>query len=71
MKFTYDQLADALYIQLVQATVAQSKRINFNVTLDFDADGQVIGMEVLNVRKRGLNPYEVLTHIVTPETNNA
>ena len=67
MKFTYDQVADALYIQLQEKTVARSQRVNFNMALDMDGNGEVIGVEILNVCKRGLNPYELTAHFVTPE----
>lgn len=59
MKLTYDALADALYLELESNTVARSQRINFNVSLDLSSEGEVIGIEVLNVRKRGLDPDEL------------
>ena len=69
MKFTYDQLADALYIQLTDKQVHHSKRINYNFALDFDSEDEVIGIEVLNVRKRDLDPFELATKFVTAERN--
>jgi uncharacterized protein YuzE len=56
MKLTYDELADAAYFRLSDQAIARSQRITFNVSLDLDADGEVIGVEVLNVKKRGLSP---------------
>ncbi|MDX2139255.1 MAG: DUF2283 domain-containing protein [Chloroflexota bacterium] len=67
MRVTYDEQADALYISLVDKTVHRSQRVNFNCALDMDADGDVIGIEVLNVRKRDLNPYEIVNEIITPK----
>lgn len=66
MKLRYDELADALYVELAANTVMRSQRVTFNVSLDFDADGEVIGMEVLNVRKRGLNPDEIGVKMESP-----
>lgn len=52
-KTTYDPEADAfaVYFGPKGATV-ESAEVAPGVTLDFDADGQVIGIEVLDVRKR-------------------
>ena len=52
-KTTYDPAADAfaVYFGAKGATV-ESAEVAPGVTLDFDADGQVIGIEVLSVRQR-------------------
>ena len=52
MRITYDSEADALYIELRPATPADSLDIEDGVTADLDADGHVIGIEVLDVRER-------------------
>jgi uncharacterized protein YuzE len=52
MRITYDSEADALYIELRHATPADSRDIEEGVTADLDADGHVIGIEVLHVRER-------------------
>ncbi len=52
MRITYDPEADALYIELRRATPADSRDIEEGVTADLDADGHVIGIEVLHVRDR-------------------
>ena len=52
-KTTYDPEADAFAIYFGQkGAYVESQEVAPGVTLDFDADGQVIGIEVLDVRKR-------------------
>jgi len=52
MKITYDQEADALYIQLREAAPADSTDLEKGMTADLDAEGHVIGLEVLDARLR-------------------
>lgn len=52
MRITYDPEADALYIELRSGAPADSIDLEDGVTADLDADGHVIGLEVLDVRER-------------------
>jgi len=52
MKITYDQEADVLYIQLREATPADSTDLEEGITADLDAEGHLIGLEVLDARLR-------------------
>ncbi len=45
---TYDPEVNALYVQLVEEEVAETVELAKGVYLDVDADGQVIGIEILN-----------------------
>ena len=51
---TYDPEADALYVYLASrdAKALDTREVAPGVMLDFDASGQVIGIEVLSVRAR-------------------
>lgn len=51
---TYDPEADALYVYLAarDAKALDTREVAPGVMLDFDARGQVIGIEVLSVRAR-------------------
>ena len=51
MRITYDPAVDALYIELRHAEPTDSRGIEEGVTADLDADGHVIGIEVLHVRE--------------------
>jgi uncharacterized protein YuzE len=62
MRITYDPEADALYIELRHAEPVDSHDIEEGVTADLDADGHVIGIEVLHVRER--LGHEALTSVV-------
>jgi uncharacterized protein YuzE len=59
MKIEYDQQADAMYIRLRAGDVAESEEVRPGVVLDFDAQGQVLGIEMLDVSKRTDNPREL------------
>ena len=56
MKIEYDQQADAMYIRLRAGDVAESEEVRPGVVLDFDTQGQVLGIEMLDVSKRTDNP---------------
>ena len=52
MRIEFDQEADALYVQIHEAYVAHVKEIEEGVIIDFDENGKVIGIEILDVTKR-------------------
>ena len=64
MKLEYDQQADAMYIRLLAAKVAESEEVHPGVVLDFDAQGQVLGIEMLYVSKRTDNPRELAMELI-------
>jgi len=51
MKIHFDEQAEALYIRLVDEKIIDSEQVQLQpgVILDFNAAGQVIGMELLKV----------------------
>mgnify|MGYP001590940913 CR=1 FL=1 len=52
MKITYDKDADAMYVELTDKKFSKCKEIDRNTILDLDAEGNVIGIELLFVTKR-------------------
>lgn len=58
MKIEFDQLADALYIHLAEGEVEKTEEIKPGMILDYDADGNVLGVEVLYVSKRADIPLK-------------
>jgi uncharacterized protein YuzE len=53
MQMHYDPEADAFAVHFApKGAYVESEEVAPGVILDFDADGQVIGIEVLDVRKR-------------------
>ena len=59
MKAQYDPAADAMYIRLADGTVADSDEVRDGVVLDYDVNGRVLGIEVLNLSLRADNPREM------------
>lgn len=56
MKVKYDQEVDMLTIQLSGAPVEESDEDKPGVILDYDKDGNIVGIEILNASKRMENP---------------
>ena len=52
MRVRMDQEADALYIRLDETPIVESEEVSPGIILDFDENGRVIGVEMLNVRQR-------------------
>jgi uncharacterized protein YuzE len=59
MKVTYDADVDVLRIVLREAPIAESDEDKPGVILDYDKDGNVVGIEVLNASARVENPRAV------------
>ena len=56
MKVKYDQEVDVLTIQLSGNPVEESDEDKPGVILDYDKDGNIVGIEILNASKRMENP---------------
>lgn len=54
MKVKYDKEADVLYIEFKNTTVT-TKRLDQDIAIDYDADGEITGIEVLSASKRLLS----------------
>jgi len=52
MKMHYDEKVDALYLSLDDSEVVESEEVKPGIVLDFNADGQVVGIEVLDLKRR-------------------
>ena len=48
---TYDPEADAVFMRLSQVSPVESEEVSPGVTLDFDADGRVVAVEILPASK--------------------
>jgi uncharacterized protein YuzE len=59
MKVTYDPEVDVLRILFRDAPVEESDEDKPGVILDYDKDGNVVGVEVLNASQRVENPRGV------------
>lgn len=52
MKVHFDQKNDALHFHLDDAKIVESEEVKPGVILDFNSKNQVVGVEILNVKKR-------------------
>ncbi len=52
MKIEYDKEVDALYIRIQEKYVARTQEVSEGINLDFDAEGRLIGLEVLGASER-------------------
>jgi uncharacterized protein YuzE len=64
MKIEYDPKADAMYIRMRAGTASESDEIRPGLVIDFDADGKVLGIEMLDVSLRTDNPRELSLSLV-------
>lgn len=64
MKITYDPEVDVLRILFRDAPVEESDEDKPGVIIDYDKDGNMVGMEVLNASQRIENPRGV-DYVVT------
>ena len=47
----YDKKADALYVRISKRKIVSTKKINKNIFIDLDKDGNLVGIEYLNIYK--------------------
>jgi uncharacterized protein YuzE len=59
VKVTYDAEVDILRILLSDAPIEESDEDKPGVILDYDKDGNIVGLEILDASKRVSNPRSV------------
>lgn len=59
MKVGYDAETDTLRIVLNSASIAESDEDKPGVIIDYDAEGNVVGIEILQASKRTDNPSRI------------
>ncbi|MBI2046796.1 DUF2283 domain-containing protein [Candidatus Pacearchaeota archaeon] len=52
MKITFDKEADAVYIEFDSGEFASNKKVDKDTIIDLDKNGNILGIELLNVSKR-------------------
>ena len=63
---TYDKIADALYIKLKNDKIQESEEISPGVIVDYNYDGEIVGIEILWFSKRNIDWKRIITE--GPET---
>ncbi len=67
MKVTYDPGVDVLRILLQSGPVEESDESKPGVILDYDKEGNVVGVEILNASRRTDNPRSMEYAIMQPD----
>lgn len=52
MRLKVDKENDALYFRLDESSIVESEEVQPGVVLDFNSDGKVVGIEILNLSNR-------------------
>ncbi|MBU2602855.1 MAG: DUF2283 domain-containing protein [Actinobacteria bacterium] len=52
MKVRFDEEADALYVRLGDSRIVESEELRPGLIVDLDEQGEVVGLEILDVAKR-------------------
>ena len=52
MRIRIDEANDALYFRLDESSIVESEEVQHGVILDFNATGQVVGIEILGLKGR-------------------
>ncbi len=61
MRLKLDETNDALYLRLDESGIVESEEVQPGVILDYDSEGNVIGVELLGLSKRV--PAEMLKNL--------
>jgi uncharacterized protein YuzE len=59
MKIKYDEDVDVLRILFSEHPVEESDEEKPGLILDYDSDGNLVGLEILNASQRVTNPREI------------
>ncbi len=63
MNISFDEKADALYIQFQEGSVAKTHKLQDGILIDIDDAGGIFGIEILDVSER--IPAEALVTVNT------
>lgn len=63
MKLNYHRDTDSLYIDLSEKPSVESREISEGVVLDYDAGGNLVGIDIDNARKKVQLDRLVLSHL--------
>ncbi len=52
MRVRVDSQSDAIYIDLSQGVIENSEEVSDGIILDYDAQGRLVGIEILDASKK-------------------
>jgi len=67
MKLNYHKDTDSLYIDLSSKPSAESREISEGIILDFDAKGDIVGIDIDNASRK-INLKEVILNKIPAES---
>ena len=56
MRVRIDQGADAVYVNLTDRAIEGSEEVADGIIVDYDAEGRIVGVEILDASKRTDDP---------------
>jgi YD repeat-containing protein len=56
MHVRVDHAADAVYVNLTDRPVEESEEVADGIVVDYDAEGRIVGIEILDASKRTNDP---------------
>ncbi len=51
MKIVYSKDVDAIYIEFLPGAISESDSISENIIIDYNEEGKIVGIEILNASK--------------------
>ncbi|MHA1193139.1 MAG: DUF2283 domain-containing protein [Promethearchaeota archaeon] len=60
MEFSFDKIANALYIRFSNEKVIDSDEVAEGIIVDYGKDNKIIGLEILNFKKRKLDMNDLI-----------
>lgn len=60
MKIIYDQVTDTMTVILKEAAVEESDEARSGIIIDYDNEGDIVSIEILNAKKRISQPTQVI-----------
>jgi uncharacterized protein YuzE len=58
MKLTIHKEDDALYLRLDDSEIIESEEVKDGIILDYNAAGQIVGVEILYLSQKTTNPWQ-------------
>jgi len=63
MKIKFDKEVDVIYLQFSDKEVAESDEEKPGIILDYDKDGNIVGIEILEASKKTINPSSLIYEV--------
>ena len=57
MKLEFDPTADAAYLEISDTEIETTRQLEPGIIVDYDAQGHVVGIEILSLSKRTTTPF--------------